>query len=577
MAEPKHWTIPEVSEAFAAGGARAVVEQHLERRVGASPPEAWIFRVAPDALRARAAQVDAQLAAGADLPLAGVPFAVKDNIDVAGVPTTAACAEYSFVPDADADVVERLLDAGGIFVGKTNLDQFATGLVGTRSPQYGACRNPLVGEFIAGGSSSGSAIAVATGEVPLALGTDTAGSGRVPAALCGVVGLKPTPGLLSTRGIVPAMLSYDCVSAFTATVADAALVLDVLSGRSRSGARRSPAPGPTVLAIPDGIDWHDDDDARERFATAVARARDCGMTVVEVDGAPLRAAGELLYGSALVADRYSAFGRFAAEHPEAIDPAVAEIVGTAGAYTGVEVFDALAALEALRTRVDPMWTEIDALLLPTVARVPTFAEAQEDRLGPSRELGELTAFVNPLTMAAVAVPAGVRTSGVPFGVSFVGPAGSDVMLLDLGAAFGDEELASSDPLAARPLRLAVVGAHLAGQPLHHQLVEVGAELCATTTTAPEYRLFALDTSPPKPGLLRAPGGAGAAIAVEVYALDAACFGGFVAAIPAPLGIGRVVLADGTEVPGFLCEPYATEGAREITEHGGWVAYLAATV
>ena len=371
----------------------------------------------------------------------------------------------------------------------------------------------------------------------------------------------------------PRCVSYDCVSAFTATVADAALVLDLLGGGTPSSAPL--VSRPWVLGIPDGIDWHGDDDARATLRGRVARARDLGMTVVEVDGAPLRAAGDLLYGSALVAERYSAFGRFAAEHPEALDPAVAEIVGKAGTYTGAEVFDALAAVETLRAQVDPMWAAIDALLLPTVARVPTFAEALADRLGPSRELGELTAFVNPLGMAAVAVPAGVRTSGVPFGVSFVGPAGSDGTLLALGAAFCGEDLQPPDPFASRPLRLAVVGAHLAGQPLHHQLVDVGAERWATTTTAAEYRLFALDTTPPKPGLVRVTDGTGAAIAVEVYALDAAGFGAFVAAIPAPLGIGRVALADGSEVPGFLCEAYATEGAREITEFGGWVAYLAA--
>jgi allophanate hydrolase len=346
-------------------------------------------------------------------------------------------------------------------------------------------------------------------------------------------------------------------------------VLDVLAGPAALRGTK-----PVVVGIPDGIDWHGDDDARARFAAAVARVRNLGLTVMKVDGAPLRAAGELLYGSALVADRYCAFGEFASEHPGSMDRAVAEIVRGAGVYTGPEVFAALAAVEELGAVAAAMWETVDTLLLPTVARVPTFAEAVEDRFGPSRELGQLTAFVNPLGMAAVAAPAGVRASGVPFGVSFVGPAGSDRMLLGLAAAFAGEEELPPDPLASRPLRLAVVGAHLRGQPLHHQLVDLDARWCATTTTAPEYRLFALDTTPPKPGLLRAPDGAGAAIAVEVYALDAASFGAFVAAIPAPLGIGRVVLADGSEVPGFLCEPYGTDGAREITEFGGWVAYLA---
>jgi allophanate hydrolase len=543
------------------------VDELLARRDACTTPEAWTTRATPAQLRARADEIDALCAGGAELPLAGVPFAVKDNIDVAGLPTTAGCPAFAYVPERNATVVQRLLDAGAICAGKTNLDQFATGLVGTRSPQYGPCRNPIVPEFIAGGSSSGSAVAVATGEVAFALGTDTAGSGRVPAALCGLVGLKPTPRALPNHGVVPAMASYDCVSVLTTTVADASTVLDVLVGPSNSLDGR-----PVRLGVPDAIEWHGDDDAQEQFSRALERAAVLGCTVDAVDGSALREAGAMLYGSALVAERHAAFGEFAAAHPTDMDRAVAEIVGRAGRYSGPEVYRALAAMRALREEVVDLWRDVDALILPTVARVPTFEEALADPLGPSAELGALTAFVNPLGLAAVAVPFGVRASGIPFGVSLVGPAGSERALLARAADFTGETLAP--PPHARRHRLAVVGAHLTGQPLNHQLTDLGAVLCTTTTTAPDYRLYALDTSPPKPGLLRAPAGGGAAIEVEVWALDDAGLGAFVSAIPAPLGVGRVTLADGTEVTGFLCEPYAVEQAREITASGGWRAYLA---
>ena len=569
MGDLRHWPIAAARNLASAGGPHAVVDELLERRARASSPEAWISRPSAASLHARADEIAALLAAGADLPLAGVPFAVKDNIDVAGVPTTAACEPFAYTPDRPAIVVQRLLDAGAVFAGKTNLDQFATGLVGTRSPRYGACRNPLVPEFIAGGSSSGSAVVVATGEVPFALGTDTAGSGRVPAALCGIVGLKPTPGAVPTHGVVPAMASYDCVSAFTTNIEDAAIAF-----RSLVGQAPTLGEAPARLGVFGDVDWLGDDDARERFERAVDHAREFGCTITTIDAAPFRAAGVLLYGSALVAERHAAFGAFAAAHPDAMDPAVADIVRRAGDYSGTDVFQALATLVELREETAPVWSSVDALLLPTVGRVPTFDEATTDRFGPSQELGRLTAFVNPLGLAAVAAPFGIRASGVPFGVSLIGPGRTEGSLLALAAAFTGEAPGSEPDLAARPRRLAVVGAHLTGQPLNHQLTDLGAVCCAETSTAPQYRLYALDTAPPKPGLLRAPGGGGVAIEVEVWALDDAALGAFVAAIPAPLGVGKVALADGTEVTGFLCEPHAVEHAREITSFGGWRAFLA---
>ncbi|HEY3674116.1 MAG TPA: allophanate hydrolase [Acidimicrobiia bacterium] len=588
MREPTPWPIVDARDLAAREGAAAVVRELLARRSRAPQSAAWISQPSPDALWARAAEIDAALAAGADLPLAGVPFAVKDNIDVAEVATTAGCAEFAYVPVASAPVVEQLLAAGAVFAGKTNLDQFATGLVGTRAPRYGPCRNPLDPDLIAGGSSSGSAIVVATGEVPFALGTDTAGSGRVPAALCGIVGAKPAPGVLSNEGVVPAMRSFDCISVFTGNAADAETVYDVW---------RIAMPGPVApplrLGIPTPIDWHGDDDARACFEGVVVQLIALGCAVEEVDAAPMYDAGALLYGSALVAERYAAFGEFALAHRDALDPAVFAIVERAREFHASELLSARASLRAQRDAVArAWWSRVDALIVPTVARIPTFAESLADLMGPSVELGQLTAFVNPLGLAALSVPAGRRSSGLPFGVTLVGPGASERALLALAPAFVVEPAATLEPsaeatvpsdpsdpsdaqLATRPLRIAVVGAHLTGQPLNHQLTDRGAVLCASTATADEYRLYALATTPPKPGLVRTPG-RGAAIDVEVWAIDTAGFGEFVAAIPAPLGIGKVQLADGSEVPGFVCEPYAIDDAPDITEHGGWRAYLAAS-
>ncbi len=346
MAEVGHWTIDEACDLARTKGATAVIDAVLARRDEAATPEAWISVPSRDELVARAVEIDRLLAEGADLPLAGVPFAVKDNIDVAGVPTTAGCEEFASVPGVSAPAVTRLLDAGAIYVGKTNLDQFATGLVGTRSPHYGVCRNPIVAEFIAGGSSSGSAVVVATGQVPLALGTDTAGSGRVPAAMCGIVGMKPTPGVVSTDGVVPAMVSFDVVSTFTATVGDAARVLDIVG----DVADPAHATTPTRIGVPRELEWFGDDDAQAQFALAVDRVRALGIDVVEIDDDVLRAAGAMLYGTALVAERYAAFGAFVDEHPDVVDPAVRAITLGAAEHSGSDVVRAYAATSAAPRR-----------------------------------------------------------------------------------------------------------------------------------------------------------------------------------------------------------------------------------
>jgi allophanate hydrolase len=508
------------------------------------------------------------------LPLAGQRLAVKDNIDVVGLSTTAGCPAFAYAPDRSATVVERLVAAGATVVGKTNLDQFATGLVGVRSP-YGACESPLAPSHISGGSSSGSAVAVATGEADLALGTDTAGSGRVPAALCGVVGLKPTRGWLSTRGVVPACRSLDCVSVFASDVVRAAEAIEVAAGYDPDDPWSRAAP-PDAGGRP----------ARRLGVPSVASLRaTChplvveafasldlgGFTVVEVDLEPYLAAGALLYGSAFVAERYTAVGAFVDAHAEDVDPIVERIIREAGSIRAHELARDLDVLAGLRRRVDEAWAAVDAIVLPTVPDHPTLAAVAADPLGTNTALGRFTNGTNLLDRCAAAVPAGHRSDGLPFGISVLGPAWSDRSIWSAAAVIaGLPGPPVRDPGA---IDLVVCGAHLEGQPLHHQLTSRGARLVARTATAPHYRMHELTTLPPKPGLVRVPPGQGASLEVEVWSLDAASFGTFVAAIPAPLTIGTVELADGTWAKGFLCEPYALAGTTDITHRGGWRAWL----
>jgi allophanate hydrolase len=519
----------------------------------ADPDGVWTYRVETSG---PAGVVD-------DRPLAGMGLAVKDNIDVAGVPTTLAAPALGYVPGRTATAVQRLLDAGAVFAGKTNLDQFATGLVGTRSPYYGIVRNPIDPAYIAGGSSSGSAVAVARGDVPLGLATDTAGSGRVPAACCGIVGWKPTQALVPTDGVFPASVSFDCVSVFTRTVTDAARVHTVLADPAPT------RPAVTRVGVPTPLHWFDDEDAHHLFAAAVDRLRELGLTTIEVPADVLYETGDLLYGSALLAERLTAFGPLMEREPAAVDPTVRTIVEGAARYTASDMSAARTRLDDLRTVTDGIWSEVDALILPTVARHPTVAEVLADPFGPNRELATYTAFTNLLGWCALAVPAGTRAGGLPFGVQLMGPTGADAAVLELGARFLGEDAVSVPDLG---YDLAVVGAHLTGQPLHHQLTHRGARLVACTTTAPAYRLFALSTTPPKPGLVHDP--AGGAIEVEMWRLAPDGFASFVDEVPRPLAIGTVELAEGRAVNGFVCEPGALSDAVEITEFGGWRRWLA---
>jgi len=518
-------------------------------------------------------------------PLLGVPFAVKDNIDIAGEPTTAACPKFAHTAERSATVVQRLLDAGAIWVGKTNLDQFATGLVGTRSP-YGrpACvADPL---RISGGSSSGSAVSVARGVVAFALGTDTAGSGRVPAGFNGLVGLKPTPGRISTAGVLPACRTLDCVSIFAHGVDDAAQVLAVLEGADPLDAYSTTVTGPARLperlriGVPRDPRWFGDAGYAQAWPAALARTEALGHRLVPIDFAPLDAVAALLYDGPWVAERHAVVRDLLSSHPEAFDATVRRVISRAIGLSATETFEAGYRLRDLQASLARLWEQVDVLLVPTAPGHPTFAEVDADPLGTNSALGTYTNFVNLLGWCALAVPAGLADHGLPFGVTFIGRAGHDVALLPLarhwlGAAM--PAVPMRQPASTPTLPLAVVGAHLSGLPLNRQLVERGATLVEATTTAPAYRLFALPgTTPAKPGLQRVAKG-GVAIAIEVWAMPRSELGSFLAEIPPPLGLGSIELADGRHVHGFLCEAHALAGATDISSHGGWRAYLASIV
>jgi allophanate hydrolase len=562
-----------------------VVARAYERARSAAEP-AWIALVAWDAVKAALARLRG---APADLPLYGIPFAIKDNIDLAGTPTTAACPAYSYVPARSAFVVERLVAAGAIPIGKTNMDQFATGLTGTRTP-YGACASVADPRYVAGGSSSGSAVVVADGTVPFALGTDTAGSGRVPAALNAIVGLKPSLGRLSTSGVVPACRSLDCVSLLTADVAGAARVLDVAGWPDPDDPySRLPPPAAAAdrlawgaagarLAVPrpEQLTFCGDRAAARAWERARERAVALGWELAEVDFEPFAEAARMLYGGPWVAERYAAVGAFIAGHPREVDPIVRRIVMAGRELGAVETFQGAQRLAELRRATRPVWESADALLVPTAPTLYTAAEIAEEPIARNANLGTYTNFVNLLDLCAVAVPADTREDGLPFGVSFVAPAGAERVLLTLAGRWRDEQAGRAAGAPADTVALAVAGAHLTGEPLNGQLVALGAQLLETTRTAATYRLFELPGSiPAKPGLVGGGPAAGAGIEVEVWELGTEAFGRLVAGVPWPLAIGTVALADGRSVKGFICEADAVAGAREITGHGGWRAYRAA--
>ncbi|MET0417924.1 MAG: allophanate hydrolase [Actinoplanes sp.] len=510
--------------------------------------DVWISSFSAAELHARAAAVDPAA------PLAGVPFAVKDNIDVAGLPTTAGCPDFAYRPQRNAPVVQKLLDAGAIAIGKTNLDQFATGLTGARSP-YGAPESVFGGGLISGGSSSGSAVAVADGTVTFALGTDTAGSGRVPAALNGIVGIKPTRGLLSTLGVVPACRSLDCVSVFAPDLTVADRVMRVARGREsndpwcRDG--RRPVIAEPRTGVPESLDFFGDTGQEKAFA------RFAGDTTVDIG--PLLEAGDLLYRGPWVAERLADIGDFLAAHPDSVLPVTRQVLQTGHGFTAADAFRAQHRLQELRAAADRMWERIDVLVLPTIGTTYTHAEIAEDPIGRNLTLGRYTQFANLLDFAAVTVPNGFTADGRPASLTLFGPAFSDDTLASLARSLPVDD----------SMTLAVVGLHLSGEPRNGELLDRGGTLLGAARTAPRYRLYHLPSG--APGLVR-DGDRGESIEIELWQLPASRVGGFLAGIPAPLSLGRISLDDGAEVTGFLCEAYAVVGARDITASGGWRNY-----
>ncbi len=531
-------------------------------------------------------------------PLYGIPVSVKDNIDVKGLPTTAACPAYSYRPNRDATAVTRLREAGALILGKTNLDQFATGLVGVRTP-YGIGRNLFDPKLIPGGSSTGSALAVGAGLTPLALGTDTAGSGRVPAAFANIVGLKPSRGLVPNVGVVPACRTLDCVSVFALTVDDALAMLEVISAPDAGDAGSGPRPVHAAGPMPEGLRlgtplpgqalFFGDRVSEALYDAALKRFADMGAKIVQFDIEPFYAAARLLYEGPWVAERYLTARALIASAPESLHPVTRQII-LAGAHgTAADAFAAFYQLEDLKRICDRTFHNVDALVLPTAPTIYTIDQVLADPIGLNSRLGTYTNFVNLLDMCGLAVPAAMRADGTPFGVTLLGRAGEDVALAAIGREFHAATglpLGALDypqpPLSRRPaapaegeIPLAVVGAHLSGMPLNRELLALGARLIERGATAPHYRLYALPgTQPPKPGLLRVENGAGAAIEIEVWALSESAFGRFVAAIPRPLSIGTLELDGGRSVKGFLVEAEAVGGARDISSFGGWRAFMA---
>ncbi|MBK1789230.1 allophanate hydrolase [Prauserella cavernicola] len=542
----------------------------------ADRPEVWIaLREEQDVLR-EAEALERALTEGDELPLAGLVFAVKDNIDVAGLPTTAGCPSFAYSPADSATAVRRLLDAGALVLGKTNLDQFATGLVGTRSP-YGAVRHAHQPDKVSGGSSSGSAVAVALGVADFALGTDTAGSGRVPAALHGIVGLKPTLGLVPNTGVVPAARSYDCVTVFAQALPLAQRVLAVLTGPDSADPTSRTWPPDTRfaatvsrLAIPDDAGLAPlSAEATAAFHAAVATLRERGVTVERIDVRPFLDAATLLYDGALVAERYAAVGEFLEGEPAGADPTVTRIVLAARDLPAHRFAADLERLDRYRTEAAALLTGFDALLLPTTTGHPTIAEVEADPVAVNSRLGTYTNFVNLLDLAAAAVPAGTA-DGSPFGVSVITRAFDDQIALDLAALLTGDEPATPYPTGGTDL--VVFGAHLRGQPLNHQLTDLGARFRSAVRTAPEYRMVALPTTPPKPGIVRDTT-EGASLTGERWTLSSSALGAFLAGLPAPMSLGPITVDGGGQVLGFHCDPDTARDGEDITRHGSWTTYL----
>ncbi len=594
--------ITSLQAAYTAGhlSPKEVIESVYDRIATEGLRPVWISVVPREQAVARAEAL--MRTDSASLPLYGIPFAVKDNIDVADMVTSAACPAYSYMAAESATVVSKLEAAGAILIGKTNMDQFATGLVGTRTP-YGTCSSVFNAEYISGGSSAGSAVAVANGSVTFSLGTDTAGSGRVPAMFNNIIGLKPTRGVVSTHGVVPACRTLDCVSIFAETALDASMVLRVVSGLDANdpysreagvGSGATPWSGAKSFrfGVPYGeqLQFFGDPYNGSLYQSTIDALVTLGGEPVAVDLAPFLGAAQLLYKGPWVAERYAAISTFIQDHVTDMDATVASIIAGGAKYSAVDAFEAAYQLAAFRQATTSTWNSIDVLVLPTAPRTYTIEQIHESPIERNSHLGYYTNFVNLLDLAAVAVPAGIRADGLPFGVSIIGRAFSEQGLLPLADRLhraltthlgGSSRELSMVPVLRNPtvphacLLMAVVGAHLSGQPFNWQLTQRGGRLLRRCKTSSDYRFYALrNTIPAKPGLVRTPGYVGPGIDVEVWSLPANTVGTFVDGVPQPLSIGTLELDDGSLVKGFLVEPCAVEDAIEITHLGGWRQYLA---
>ncbi|WP_372798125.1 allophanate hydrolase [Pontiella sp.] len=585
----KSLQISALHKAYARG--EATVESVIEfclKRADELAPEVWIRKLTADEVAGYVRALESE--SPETKPLYGIPFVIKDNIDLAGIPTTAACPDYEYVPEQSAHVVATLIEAGAIPLGKTNMDQFATGLVGTRSP-YGACPNSFDPDYVSGGSSSGSAVAVAEGCASFSLGTDTAGSGRVPAAFNNLIGLKPSRGALSCSGVVPACRSLDCVSIFALDASDAQAVFDVANDFDPADAyARRLEQAPVISSgwkygVPkkEQLKFFGSAEYMEAFFQSLEMLEKAGGTQVEVDFQPFLDAANLLYSGAWVNERYAAVGPFIKEHPDAVLETTRKIILSGLDIPAPDVFKGFYKLQEFKRIADEVMGSVDLIVTPTAGTPYTIDEVNANPIQLNTNLGYYTNYMNLLDYAAIAVPTAL-TPAVPFGVTLVSFAGHDLKLLQLadrlhqvsGLNVGKTDRRPT-PLELpakkkRTIDLAVCGAHLNGYPLHHQLEDLGASFVESTETAKAYRMYAFETGGiAKPGLIRDAENGGR-IYVEIYRLTYQNFGKFVAAIPAPLGIGKIKLRGGAEVCGFIAEPEVAAIGKEITELGDWRKY-----
>ncbi|MDX1352520.1 MAG: allophanate hydrolase [Thiomicrorhabdus sp.] len=570
---------------------RALVNMLLEKSQSYSEYNLFTHLLSKEELEPYLSKLD--LSERNSLPLWGVPFVIKDNIDLANIPTTAACKEYEYIPKTSATVVQHLIDAGAIPIAKANMDQFATGLVGTRSP-YGECHNSFDFNMISGGSSSGSAVSLALNLCSFSLGTDTAGSGRVPAAFNNLIGLKPSKGLLSTKGVVPAVRSQDVVSIFALNSQDAYQVFEVASQYdsedefSRAETDLTPPAwhGQPIIGIPDqaSLFFDGDVDAQQNYNQSVAQLKKIGYEVKEIPFAPWLETAKLLYGGAWVAERYLAIEAFFNQNEAIMDKSVAQIIGGAKNLSAADAYQGSYKLQKAQRNTQQLWQQygIDCIMTPTIPTIYSIDAVNKDPIGLNSKLGTYTNFMNLLDYAAVAMPTGFKKDTLPTGVTFFAPAGADRALLQLTDTLHPEfseasgarflEVPQANPSLfenVQTISLAVVGAHLTGFPLNKQLIERGATLLETTQTAAKYAFYELPGGPIlKPGLVKQSQG-GNAIELEIWNMPKQHLGSFLALIPSPLGLGKVELADGRQVVGFICEPYGLEGATNITHTGGW--------